>query len=307
MAKILNFGSINYDHVYSVENFVRPEETIAATKYTIAYGGKGLNQSIALARAGARVYHAGAVGKSDGAAILQALTTNGVNIDFVEQKDCSSGHAIIQVNSRGQNCIMIWGGANREISEEQIERTLQHFDAGDYLVLQNETNLLEHMIRLGRERKMTIVLNPSPMTAVISSLPLDEIDLLIMNEVEAQDICGLNAAPENLLQVLSERYPDTMIVLTLGSRGVYCKKGAGETAYNPAYQVEVVDTTAAGDTFSGYFIAAIARGETISEALRQASTAAAIAVTRFGAEPSIPEWKEVVLAKLAPVTESQER
>lgn len=300
MAKILNFGSINYDHVYSVENFVRPEETIAATQYTITHGGKGLNQSIALARAGAQVYHAGAVGKSDGAAILQTLSGNGVNIDFVESKDCASGHAIIQLNARGQNCILIWGGANREISAEQIERTLAHFAPGDYLVLQNETNLLERMIRLGKERGMKIVLNPSPMNAVIPALPLELVDYLIMNEVEARGICGQDAEPGELLHQLTQRFPATTIVITLGSRGVYCKKGAGEATYNPAYQVTVVDTTAAGDTFSGYFIAAIARGEPVAEALRQASTAAALAVTRFGAEPSIPCWGEVEQARLNP-------
>lgn len=300
MAKILNFGSINYDHVYSVENFVRPEETIAATKYTITHGGKGLNQSIALARAGAQVFHAGAVGKSDGGAILQTLAGNGVNIDFVEQKDCSSGHAIIQVNSRGQNCILIWGGANLEITGQQIEDTLRHFAPGDFLVLQNETNLLERMIRLGRERKMKIVLNPSPMNATIPELPLGEIDYLIMNEVEARGICGLDAEPEELLRRLAEKFPQTMIVMTLGSRGVYCRKGTGAAVYHPAYRVDVVDTTAAGDTFSGYFIAAVARGETIPEALRQASIAAALAVTRFGAGPSIPLRSEVEQARLEP-------
>lgn len=302
MPRILNFGSINYDHIYCVEDFVKPEETIASTKYTIIHGGKGLNQSIALSRAGAQVYHAGAVGKQDGDSILKTLSSNGVNTDFVARKDCNTGHAIIQVNSRGQNCILIWGGANVEITEDQIADTFAHFSEGDFLLLQNETNLLKKMISLAKERKIKIVLNPSPMNKTIRSLPLELVDYLILNEVEAKAICGVDESHTHILDRITKMLPNAHIVMTVGAQGVYHKRENAEAVFHPAYRVEAVDTTAAGDTFTGYFIASVALGGSIQTAMQLASKAAAIAVTRFGAEPSIPYKDEVEQKKLAPQT-----
>ncbi|HYE82702.1 MAG TPA: ribokinase [Clostridia bacterium] len=295
--KILNFGSLNIDFVYHVEHFVRPGETISAGSRQVFCGGKGLNQSIALARSGVRVYHAGAVGKDDGGILCEALRKNSINTDFIVQcDDVSTGHAIIQVNSTGQNCIILYGGANQTIGREHIDKTLQSFTRGDFLILQNEINMLDYIIEQARNRGLVIVLNPSPMNEKIQALPLKYVDYFMLNEVEAVDICGSDDQ-EKLLESLSQMYPEARIVLTLGKYGVKYRDSR-ETLSHGIYEVPVVDTTAAGDTFTGFFIGSLVQGYDISEALRLASIAASISVSRHGAETSIPYMDEVKNSRL---------
>lgn len=291
--KILSFGSLNLDKVYSVDHFVRAGETISSSKLEEFCGGKGLNQSVAIARAGGNVYHAGSVGAADGGMLLDMLRDSGVDISLVRNLPCPSGHAIIQVNGDGQNCILLYGGANQQVSMEQIDETLAKFDAGDILVLQNEISNLSYLIEAAGKKGMTIVLNPSPMTENILSMPLQYVSYFLLNEVEAKDLCGREAADEEYPDMLLARFPGSKIVLTLGSRGcIY--RDAEQMISCPAHKVQAVDTTAAGDTFTGFFVAAIAAGAEVSVALEQATKAAAISVGRKGAAPSIPTREEML-------------
>ena len=290
--KILNFGSLNIDNVYTVDHFIRPGETMSSLGMEVFCGGKGLNQSIAMARAGAQVWHAGAVGGNDGGKLLELLAESGVNTDFVRKTDGVSGHTIIQVDKNGQNCIILYGGANQEITSGQIDETLSHFEEGDILLLQNEINGLAGLLEKASEKGMKIYLNPSPATKELLELPLELVDCFILNEVEGADICGQEAKEEEIPRLLREKYPRAVILLTLGSRGsIYYDR---ENRYEqPAFRVNAVDTTAAGDTFTGYFIASAVKGSTVPEALLRATKAAAITVMGKGAAPSIPWEKQV--------------
>lgn len=294
--KILCFGSLNLDQVYQVPYFVRPGETMAATELNTFCGGKGLNQSIALSRAGAEVYHAGAVGKADGEVLVETLERNGVDCKLIRRLSCPTGHAIIQVNNEGQNCILLFGGANQQITHEQIDETLSHFAPGDILVLQNEISHLSYLMESAGKKGLTIIFNPSPMTPTLQKMPLSYVSYFLLNEVEAKDLCEEDAPDDQYPELLLNKYPESHIVLTLGSRGcIYQDKFHKLTI--PAKKVKAVDTTAAGDTFSGYFIAGISAGKSVQQALEEATTAAAISVGRKGASVSIPTKEEVLQAK----------
>ena len=293
--KILSFGSLNLDKVYSVSHFIRPAETMAAMELNEFCGGKGLNQSIALARAGAEVWHAGCVG-ADGTVLLNALKGSGVDTSLVRRLSCPTGHAIIQVNTEGQNCILLYGGANQQITPAQIDETLALFAPGDMLVLQNEISSLSYLIEAAGKKGMVIVLNPSPMAPELLQMPLEYVSYFLLNEVEAKDLCGAEVPEEEYPEKLLARYPNSRVVLTLGSRGcIY--QDASTRIVQPACRVQAVDTTAAGDTFTGYFVARIAAGAPVEQALEEATKAAAISVSRRGAAPSIPLREEVLSAK----------
>lgn len=295
--KILNFGSLNLDKVYSVDHFIRPGETMSSEGMETFCGGKGLNQSIALSKAGAVVYHAGCVGAQDGEGLLEALKDAGVDTSFVCSSTGVSGHAVIQVDRNGQNCILLFGGANQSITRQQIDETFSHFEEGDVLLLQNEINEIPYLIESGRKKGMYIYLNPSPITKELLDMPLNLVDCFILNEVEATDLCGKKADDGELARLLQEKYPNASILLTLGEKGcIYRDK---ECCYSQgACSVKVVDTTAAGDTFTGYFIAGVCSGRDVPSSLLYATTAAAIAVSRKGASVSIPSAKEVDLTQV---------
>jgi ribokinase len=297
--KILNFGSLNIDLVYQVNHFVRAGETLSSTKREIFPGGKGLNQSVALAKAGgSEVYHAGGVGVDDGLFLKDLLSKNGVKVDFVRELDSPSGHAIIQVNEKGNNCIILFSGANAMQDECFIDEVLSSFSEGDYLVLQNEINNLPLIIEKAYQKKMVIFLNPSPFNDVIKSINLNHINYFLLNEIEAADMCGVeNLETKDLMITLKKKFPTSKFVLTLGKDGViyFDEKN---TYSHGIYDVEVVDTTAAGDTFSGFFISCLSNGIKIDEALRLASIASSIAVSKKGAAISIPKIEEVKESKL---------
>lgn len=289
--RILNFGSLNIDYVYRVDAFLKPGETKAAKSRSVFAGGKGLNQSLAMAKAGLPVFHAGKVG-AEGDFLVDILKQGRVDTSLIRRSEKPSGHTIIQVDDQGRNCILLFGGANQDIDEPDIDATLASFGAGDYLVLQNEISLVPEIIKKAKQRDLFIIMNPSPYTQEILSYPLDLIDMFLMNEIEAEGFTGLQE-PRIALNALCKQFPQSQILLTLGDKGALWGRGTEEIIEQRAYPATVVDTTAAGDTFSGYFIAGLVEESSISDAMDLASRAAAICVSRPGAADSIP-WRHEV-------------
>lgn len=292
--RVLNFGSMNLDYVYTVDHFVMPGETISSTSRTIKHGGKGLNQSVALARAGADVAHAGCIGEG-GESLKEMLKENGVDVSALVRTDEMQGHTVIQVNPDGENCIILYGGSNQCITEEQIGRTLQEYGAGDWLVLQNEINLLPEIVETAFRRGMRIVLNPSPYDKKLEKVDFHKLSWLLVNEIEAEQITG-SGDPDKAWQILHERYPELSVLITLGKKGSVAyalKEGTADRVSQEGIRVKAVDTTAAGDTFTGYFIAGLMRGKTLKTCMEEAAKASAISVTRPGAADSIPWRKEI--------------
>ncbi len=287
---ILNFGSLNLDHVYQVDHFVRPGETLSSGAYRLFCGGKGHNQSIALARAGAAVFHAGRVG-AEGAPLLESLRGSGVDTRWIATIKNPTGHAIIQVNREGENAIVLYGGANRCLDEQGISKTLAAFAPGDLVLLQNEVNLVGHILQAARSRGLKLALNPAPMDPGVPGYPLEAVDVLFVNEIEGQELSGETSA-EGILDALRGRFKDTEIILTLGAEGAMANGPRGRLRV-PAQKVRAVDTTAAGDTLIGYYLAGWAQGLDAEENLRRAVRAATLCVTRAGAADSIPYLKEL--------------
>ncbi|MCR5536132.1 MAG: ribokinase [Succinivibrio sp.] len=294
MFKILCFGSLNLDYVYQVEHLVAPAETLSAVSRAVFPGGKGLNQAVAAARAGACVYQAGAVG-ADGALLLETLASAGVRTEYVRQHELPTGHAIIEVDRHGENAILLYGGANQSLERSEIDETLQHFAKGDLLLVQNETNELEYLIRSAVQHGLKVALNVSPFAPELIKLPLELCSYLLVNEVEGAALSGLRQDEdgEKLITALAERYPHSLVILTLGARGSWCKAQGQSAVFCRSCKVKAVDTTAAGDTYTGYILTALMEGQGLEEAMQLASCAAALAVTRQGAAPSIPHRAEV--------------
>lgn len=288
--KVLVFGSLNIDHVYRVPHLLRAGETLSSAAYQRNAGGKGLNQAIALARAGQRVSFAGCIGQ-DGIFLRDALAEEGVDVSPVWVTDTPTGHAVIQLDDRGSNAILLYGGANQCVSAEMMDKSLDGCERGDLVLMQNEISLMPEIIPAARKRGLQIALNPSPAVPAMRSWPLELVDWLLLNEVEGQDLTGASE-PDEMLEKLLQRCPNCHVVLTLGADGAI---------YGDAYQrlrqeaipVKAVDTTAAGDTFTGYFLHTVLSGGTPAQALSRAARAAAIAVGRPGASASIPRANEV--------------
>lgn len=292
MNRILNFGSLNVDHVYTVEHFVRPGETVDSLEMEVFPGGKGLNQSVALARAGAEVYHAGKIGK-DGSFLTQLLQSAGVDVSFVETINGYTGKAIIQVEENtGQNSIILYGGANRQMTELYIDQVLGAFSGNEILVLQNEINLVEYILRKASKKGMLVALNPSPIGEELKHWDLHGVTWLLLNEIEGEALTG-EKEPERITDVFLKQYPQMKIVLTLGKDGALYRD-KDKNFRQAIYSTQAVDTTAAGDTFTGYFLAASARGASPEEAMEEAAKASAITVSRPGAAVSIPTRQEVL-------------
>lgn len=293
--KVLNFGSLNLDYVYQVDHIIIPGETQSTKSRNTFCGGKGLNQSIALAKAGIPVYHAGQIGEG-GEILLEACEKNGVHTDFIKKIDGPSGHTVIQVDKNGQNSILLFGGANRSITREFVDEVLGNFEKGDIILLQNEVNELDYIIDTAYEKGMMIILNPSPFDSALENCDLSKVSLFLVNEIEGFQITG-EKEPEKILAKIKELYPKAKIVLTLGGDGSVYQDETG--IYKQGiFKVKAVDTTAAGDTFTGYFISSILDGTPVEEGLKLAAKASAIAVSRPGATDSIPLREEVLNTEL---------
>lgn len=290
MARILNYGSLNIDHVYSVSHIVRPGETISAVGLKDFPGGKGLNQSIAMARAGAAVFHAGKIGR-DGEFLKKILMADGVDCTWLKSSEGPNGSAIIQKDEDGQNAIICYPGSNGEITEAEIDEVLAHFEEGDILVSQNEISNVPYLIETAGKRGLRIAFNPSPIDDTVLHMDLSMVSWLIINETEGYGLTG-EEEPEKMVKKLITRYPRMAVILTLGENGsMYCRENL--ILYQEAYRYEVKDTTAAGDTFLGYFLGRYELEDDIKAALDMAAHAAGIAVSREGAVPSIPRAEKV--------------
>lgn len=292
--KVLNLGSLNVDYNYSLDHIMQAKETQAALDRKVFPGGKGLNQSIAMTRAGLKVYHAGCIG-TDGELLLKTLQDVGVDTSLVRQlEDSYSGHAVIQVDKMGQNAVMTYGGANFEVSKEYIDEVLEQFGEDDAVVLQNEISNVGYAIERAYEKKMMIILNPSPFDNVIGKCDLKKVSLFFVNEVEGRQLTTF-VQPGDILIGMRTHYPDSKCVLTLGAQGAFYQDKTC-SIYQPAAKVRSVDATAAGDIFEGYFIAAYLKRKEAAEALKLATYAAGLSVTRKGAALSAPTMQETLEA-----------
>lgn len=293
MARILNFGSLNLDQVYRVDAFVQPGETKSSLSLTTHCGGKGLNQSVAAARAGAEVWHAGQIG-CDGDMLYDKLGENGVNLTLLERSSGVSGHAIIQVDDNGQNCILLFGGTNQMLTEDYIDRALAAFGSDGLVLVQNETNLVGSIIEKAHKRGLQVAINAAPMDGKVFTYPLELIDWLIVNEIEGAAIAKCEFEVD-ILPKLKKLYPRMNVLLTLGKRGAVCARG-DEQAKSGIYPVKVVDTTAAGDTFLGYFLAEALDNRSMADALALATAASSMCVQVMGAADSVPMRADVLAA-----------
>lgn len=288
--RIVNFGSMNLDHVYAVPHMILGGETLLSESLSDAAGGKGLNQSIAVARSGAAIFHAGMVGQG-GEMLLSCLRESGVDTSLLTPCDAPQGHTVIQVDPSGQNSIIVFGGSNQCLTRERIDEILTRFQPGDYVMTQNEISNLAYLLEAAAARGLKIVLNASPINDALLKLDFSRVEWLVVNEIECAAIAGCTDVQE-AYETLKTRYPHAGILLTIGADGSVSWKD-GEEVRQPAFPAQAVDTTAAGDTFLGYFVGCLAGGMGRREAMRLASRAASIAVSRPGAAPSIPWMAEV--------------
>jgi len=293
--KIWNFGSLNIDNVYRVDSFLRPGETKPSLDFNIFCGGKGLNQSIAAAKAGSVVSHVGVIGE-DGELLVEALNRNGVDTSLIRRVSGRNGHTVIQVDAEGQNCILLYGGTNRQLTEDYVDEVLSQTASDDIILLQNETNLVGEIIDKAWHLGLRVVLNTAPMDSFVALYDLSRLTWLIVNEIEGAEITGHDS--ENALDIiesLAAKYPKVGLLLTLGRRGVCCHENGRRLGLG-IYEVPVADTTAAGDTFTGYFLYGILHSLSLERTLEQATMASALCVTRNGAADSVPSRPEVEAA-----------
>jgi len=291
--KFLVFGSLNIDFLYTVNHIVKPGETISSLSFSKSAGGKGANQAAALAKAGLTVYMAGKIGK-DGRFLSERLSNFKVNTDNIIEYEGVTGHAIIQIDKNGQNSIVLYPGGNGEITAEEIQKTISEFDKGDMIILQNEISNIDIIMSYAKNLGMKICLNPSPFNEKTAALPLELTDIFFVNEIEGSSLARMSssASPQDVLEKLIKIFPSAEIILTAGENGAYYG-GGGIIEKEEIEKVPVVDTTAAGDTFTGYFLAARARNLSVKQSLAAACKASSITVSKKGAMESIPFSDEV--------------
>jgi ribokinase len=287
---VINFGSINIDHVYQVAHFVQPGETIASSHYQCLLGGKGANQSIALSRAGSDVRHVGKINEAD-VAFKQFMIRDGIDCKHITCTETASGHAIIQVTPSADNAIVLFGGANHEMTPKDIVYALDAVKPADWVLTQNETSSIDQVLIQAKAKGLRVAFNPAPMTESVKYLPHECIDLLIVNQVEAEEISGRKEL-DKIEDYFRQDWPHAEVLITLGKAGVRMLK-KDKTIDVPAFKVNAVDTTAAGDTFIGYFLSAYSNHTDSKTALIRACAASALTVMKMGAAQSIPNKEDV--------------
>lgn len=285
-TKALVFGSVNRDRTYSMPQIVRSGETITSTGLSSAWGGKGLNQAVALAAAGVPTALLARTGAHD-REVIDFLSGRDVDVSHIAADPHEpTGHALVQLDQEGSNCIIIYPGANRTHGEGQIEEALAGYMAGDLLIVQNETNLVAHAVDVAANRGMRVAFNPSPLDDEALAVDLGAVDYLFVNEHEAAALTGAPVS-EEAVDRLARRWPRMQIMMTLGADGSIWRQG-DQTCAVDAVRSEVVDTTGAGDTFTGFFLGSVLRGLPVERALETASRAASLAIGRKGAAEAIP-------------------
>ena len=283
---LVNLGSINVDHVYRLHRLPAAGETIAAEGYAVGLGGKGANQSVAAARAGAVVRHLGAVGQ-DGAWARDRLAGLGVDVTHVAVlPGVATGHAIVNVDGYGENAIVIWPGANRALEAARIGPALAGLGHGDSLLLQNETGLQSEAVAAARSAGLRVIASAAPFEVDAVRRILPNVSILLLNAVEAAQLEAALGTPPEALGLEA-------VVITRGAAGAEWI-GKGERMLVPSPRVQAVDTTGAGDCFAGWLAAGLDAGASPEQAMRAAVTAAAIQVTRPGASDAMPDRAEVV-------------
>ncbi|HKK76136.1 MAG TPA: ribokinase [Saprospiraceae bacterium] len=294
MGNVVIVGSSNTDMVFGTSRMPQRGETVMGETFDQLPGGKGANQAVATARAGAEVHFIAKVGADDlGQAAIENYRRDGIRTDFISQTDeAASGVAMIMVDSNsGENAIVVAPGANALLSPEDIEAASEVIQAADVLLVQLETPLptVQRALEIAHEQGVTTILNPAPAQGLSDHI-LALVDYLTPNETETEFLCGIlpkdKASTQHAAQALT-RYVKNVII-TLGSEGSFLRDADGHTAQIPTGKVQAVDTTAAGDVFNGYLAAALADGESLKKAIARANRAAAISVTKKGAQPSIP-------------------
>ncbi|GGH55300.1 ribokinase [Frigidibacter albus] len=283
---IYNLGSINIDHVYRVPHLPAPGETLAATHYTVGLGGKGANQSVAAARAGARVLHIGAVG-AEGVWARDRIAGYGVDVAQIAVLPVPTGHAIITVDPEAENSIVIFSGANQALDLAAVQAALAAIGPADTLLVQNETAHAPAAAALARGRGARVICSAAPFDLATVRAMLPHTSILVLNAVEADQLCAA-------LGCSLDQVPVPELLVTRGKDGAkWMSNATGARAAVAALKVQAVDTTGAGDTFAGYFAAALDAGQTPAQALTLAAAAAALKVTKAGTADAIPALAEV--------------
>lgn len=308
MARIINLGSVNIDFVYAVPHILREGETLTATERSIHVGGKGLNQSVAMSRAGLPVEHAGIVG-ADGLRLVDMLNDEAVSTDLVRVlAEKASGHTVIQVTPEGRNAILYYPGTNALVTEDFISEVIDAAEPDDLLVLQNEVAGTAAALRLAHEAGIRVLYNPSPFDPTVPAELIGEVYALIVNENEGAALLGVepdSLSDDELFDELCRRFPTPVLILTLGDRGSRAHLPGTSPIVVPAREVVACDTTGAGDTYLGFVTRALfprhaskaVFHDALSRAMGEATIASSIAVTRHGAAMSIPTLNEVLQAE----------
>lgn len=281
---VYNLGSVNIDHVYRVPHLPEPGETLAATSFNSGLGGKGANQSIAVAKAGGQVFHIGAIG-ADGGWLADQMADAGVDTRYLSVIDVPTGHAIINVDDAAENVIVLFTGANRALTEEMVNEALSDAGAGDWLLLQNETNLGVYTAKAAKAKGMRVAYAAAPFDPEAAAEMLPVTDLLAVNHIEAAQL-------SEAMGVSAVDLPVAQVLITRGADGATLQTGDEEVSVE-AFKVNPVDTTGAGDTFLGFFLAALDLGRSAKDTLTFASAASAIQVTKVGAAMAIPTADDV--------------
>ncbi len=282
---ILNFGSINIDYVYRLKTLPQAGETLSCQGFARYLGGKGINQSIAIARAGGAVKHIGAVG-ADGAFALAQIADMGLDTNDIRVTDTATGHAIICLDKQGENHIIIHAGANAELTENQINSALDTNPKAEWVVIQNETNLTEYIAKSAKQRELSLAYSAAPFDAVACQTILPYLDILAVNETEAAALSHAMKTPITDLKIPT-------LLITKGAKGAELWQN-GACISVKGLPVKAIDTVGAGDTFFGSFIARLQNGAPAQEALNYAASAAALQCTRKGAATAIPDQKTVL-------------
>lgn len=290
---IYNFGSLNIDYVYEIQAIACPGQTVSANTRKTFPGGKGLNQSIAMARAGAAVTHLGYYGKQEAKFLVDLLSEAGVQTHLLKGVDATNGHAVIQVENSGENAIVVFGGTNQMVDSAYVKEVADIIREGDWVLFQNEMSCVAEMMTEVYRKGGKIILNPSPFNETIKTFPLDKVTLFFVNHAEGKALTN-QETPEAICEAFGGMYPQSAMILTMGEKGALYFDG-NRTVRQSAHKAKVVlDTTGAGDTFTGYFVAGLSQGLSEAQALKRAAIAAALAVEKMGAASSIPFLKAVI-------------